>query len=138
MTRDNKPLFTIAKAASAERLVFGFASVSVLSKSGALLTDLHGDEIDPVELEKAAYGFMLDFGQSGAMHVGSDNGRVVESFVTSPEKLQAMGVPEEVAKSIGTRWWVGVKLTDDATFAKVQSGEFKMFSIYGTATRVPS
>jgi hypothetical protein len=34
-------------------------------------------------------------------------------------------------------WWVGFKVDDPEVWAKVESGEYKMFSIGGTATEEP-
>jgi len=67
------------------------------------------------------------------MHKGSEVGRVVESVIVSPEKLQTMGY--EVTDG-PTAWWVMVKV-DDQTFAKVKAGDLSMFSIQGRAERIP-
>lgn len=127
--------FEIAKFDESQRLVFGYANVSI-TKDGRALEDLHDDIIDPEELEKAAYDFVLDFRASGEMHdrgvVKGATGRLVESMVFTPEKLEKLGLPKD---AVPTRWWVGFKL-DPQTFAKVKSGVFKMFSIQGTGERV--
>lgn len=127
--------FTIAKVAPAERLVFGYAQVSV-SKNGKLIDDLQGDIVSPRDLERAAYRFMQDYGTAGEMHVGPDKGRVIESFVITPEKLEAMGAGA-IKDQIPPRWWIGVRVLDDAVWKKVESGTYRMFSVFGTAIRVP-
>lgn len=126
----------ILKVNAAERLVFGWASVSA-NEQGALLEDLQGDTIEPAELEKAAYDFTEHFIGVNDSHEGGTFGTLVESLVVTPEKLEAMGFTPEVAKSMGVRHWIGVRVTPDI-FKRVQSGELKMFSIEGRAERVPA
>lgn len=127
---------TIVKVNEAERLVFGWASVSI-AKSGEQIADLQGDMIDPAELEKAAIDFMLDYRDSGVMH-GKDadkrgvTGTIVESLVFTPEKLEKMGLAPD---AIPCRWWIGVKIHDDEVFKAVVDGKYRMFSIEGTGTR---
>lgn len=124
--------FEIAKLDPAQRLVFGFAQISVAS-DGTPLEDLQGDLIEPDELEKAAYRFMEDSAQqTGEMHEGGPKGRLVESMVFTPEKLAKMGLP---ADAIGARWWVGFRVDPD-TFEKAQRGVLKYFSIQGRGERV--
>lgn len=124
--------FGIAKTDDAQRLVFGWASVSQ-DASGELLKDLQGDLIDPEELEKAVYDFVLYEGTANEMHRGRVKGQVVESLMVTPDKLQAMGLVSKSAPQAG--WWVGFKLDPDA-YAKVKSGEFAMFSIEGESESV--
>lgn len=138
--------FEIAKLDADQCLVFGFANVSI-TKSGSLLEDTQEDAITPSELEKMAYDFVLDFREADDMHEGPATGRLVESFVFTPEKLEklatdpATGVVDTAAlqcfqRCLPARWWVGFKMEKDS-FAKVKSGEYKMFSIAGEAKRIP-
>jgi hypothetical protein len=128
--------FDIAKVDDDRRLVFGYANVAV-SADGVQIEDSQGDLIDPQDLEDAAYEFVLKFGDSGVMHAGEAVGKMVESFVITPEKLAAIGL---VAKADGVlpkaAWWVGFHVEPDA-FAKVKDGTYKMFSIQGTGEREP-
>lgn len=117
----------IAKINEDEQLVFGWASVS-MTKEDQLVVDSHGDVIEPAELENAAYEFMLDFRKSGERHEGGSVGEVVESVVITKQKAEAMNI-----EAPHTGWWIGVKIQDAETFAKVKSGEYEMFSIEGTA-----
>lgn len=126
--------FNIAKLDAAEHLVFGWASVSIADGSGELVMDSQGDMIEPAELEKAAYAFAETGGAFNALHQGEDVGRLVESLAVTPQKLEAMGFPAEVAKSMGVRYWVGARLRPDV-FDRVQKGELTMFSIEGQAVR---
>jgi len=122
--------FEIAKLDEDQRLVFGYASLSI-AKDGTPLTDTDNDQIEPHELERAAYDFVLNSRATGEMHQGVAKGALVESFVFTPEKLAKMGLPPDL---VPARWWVGFKVDPD-TFAKVKSGVYKHFSIQGSATR---
>jgi hypothetical protein len=134
--------FTIVKINTAERIVFGYANVSI-AKGGKLITDLQDDQITPTELEKGAYEYVLTAREADEMHEGGVVGHLVESIVFTPEKLQVMatdpatGVVDQeglavLKRILPPRWWVGFKL-DQSAFAKVQSGEYTMFSIAGEA-----
>jgi len=127
---DDEKRFTVAKVDEDQRLVFGWASVSI-SKDGSQLVDLQDDIIDPADLETAAYDFMLYSRGVDEMHRGRVKGQMVESLVVTPDKLAAMGL--EAKNAPRAAWWVGFKLDPDA-FAKVKSGDYKMFSIECSAT----
>lgn len=114
------------------RLVFGWANVAV-DKSGDLVVDSHDESIELDELEKAAYEFVLEFRETGTQHVGKAKGRLVESFVVTPEKLEVMGLAKD-ALPLG--WWVGFKIDDDAAWEGVKKGDYSMFSIQGLAVPV--
>lgn len=125
----------IAKIDEERNLVFGWAYVSV-NKSGEQVVDHSGDIIeDPQELEDAAYQFNLDFRDSGEMHKGDQVvGKLVESFVATPDKLEKMGAPKD---SLPTGWWTGFYIEDDAVFQKIKKGQYKSFSIQGKGVRTP-
>lgn len=128
------PSMEIAKIDEPQRVVYGFASVA-FTKAGTPLIDHQGDVVDPIEIEKAAHHFIAEYRGSGVMHTGDSTGSVVESVVFTEDKALSMGMPADVAKSLHGRWWIGVKLSDMATFEKVRSGELKMFSIQGRGKR---
>jgi hypothetical protein len=113
------------------RLVFGWANVA-FDKSGDQLVDSHGDQIDVEDLEDAAYEFNLTFRATGERHAGMSKGRLVESFMVTPEKLEVMGLAKD-ALPLG--WWVGFKIDDDVAWEEIKKGTYKMFSIQGTAAR---
>lgn len=130
---DRQKKFTIAQKNDDQNLVFGWASVAV-KNDGNQLVDLQDDVIDPADLEKAAYDFMLMSRTADEMHDGRPIGQMIESSFWSPEKRKAMGVPEGgSAPQYG--WWVGFKLSP-AAYAKVKDGTYKMFSIEGGAVPV--
>ncbi len=55
----------------------------------------------------------------------------------SPEKAEAMGFADDIAKDVPVGMWIGVKLDPAGeTFAKVKDGAYQMFSIQGTAERI--
>ena len=124
----------IAKIDDDQRLVFGWASVSV-TKDGEQVEDSQGDIIDPADLETAAYEFVLKFREANAMHVGPVVGHLVESFVATPEKLEKMGL---AADALPTGWWAGWKIADDEVWQGIKSGHYQMFSIEGHGQRVPA
>ncbi len=139
--------FKISKIDEDQRLVFGYANVSIAKGTGDLIDDLQEDIVEPHELEKMAYGFVLDFREADEMHKGGAIGQLVESMVFTDEKLEKLAtkldgtVDEEVFNvlkaAIPPRWWVGFKL-EKAVFEKVKSGKYRMFSIAGDADRIPA
>lgn len=122
----------IAKVDSDNRLVFGWANVAI-RKDGEQVTDSHDEQIDPEDLESAAYLFNLEFRELNERHKGLSKGRLVESLAVTPEKLEAMGLAKD---ALPQGWWVGFYVEDDAAWESVKKGEYSMFSIEGSATRV--
>ena len=121
--------FEISKLDDDKRLVFGWASV-LENEDGSPLEDLQGDVISPDELENAVYKFVLDSRKAGEMHQRTEGiGRLVESFVLTPEKAAVLGIEKRAG------WWVGFKIDDDSTWSEVKKGNFRMFSIGGKAIR---
>lgn len=127
-------VFEIVKTDAHDRLVFGWANISV-TKDGKTFFDLQDDNVPSVDLERAAYGFVLKSGNLGVNHEGPVTGRVVESFLITPEKLQAMGLVAKSADALPrVGWWVGFKV-DPLTFDLVEKKQVRMFSIHGKAYR---
>lgn len=121
------------------------AKSTSVADGGHLINDLQKDTIPPEELEKGAYDFVLDFRETDEMHAGEATGHLVESMVFTPDKIKKLatdptsGDVDEVALDVMTkvltgRWWVGFKVAP-TSYAKVKSGDFKMFSIAGEADR---
>lgn len=111
-----------------QNLVFGWANIA-FTKDGTQVSDLQGHTIDIDDLEAAAYDFAIRFRKSGGMHKSGPWGDMVESFVATPEKMLALGIPEG---TLPQGWWVGFKVPP-TEFRKVKSGDWKMFSIQGKA-----
>lgn len=140
--RDDKaqiPL-TIAKSDSEKRLVFGYAKFSEdPTNRGHYYIDRQGDIITPADLESSAYDYVLHSRDSGEMHVSKGAGTLVESFVSTPDKLERMGLPPD---SLPVGWWVGYRIHEvekgqPDPFDKIKSGEYTGFSVEGSAVRTP-
>lgn len=127
-------MFRIAKTDAAQQTVYGWANVAI--RDGEQVVDLQGDVIAPAELERAVTKFMIDSRQSGVMHEGSATGEVIASIVTTPDVVKAM-FGDNVPDGLPVGWFVGVKIHDAKVFKRVVSGELSMFSIQGSAKRVP-
>lgn len=125
--------FKITKSDPDKRLAFGWASAAA-NINGEVVEDCYGDIIDIEELEQAAYKFVELYREGGEMHERGGCAILIESIVFTPEKIAAMGIPDG---TVPTGWWIGFKVTDDDVWEKVKDGTYPMFSIEGTATRVP-
>jgi hypothetical protein len=135
-----------AKVDEDQRLVFGIASMAVTA-DGATVEDLQGDVIPVEELEKAMYDYVVESRQGGTMHEQLGTGTLVESFVATPEKLEALlkglGIEvvdgkADVGSFKGAATWVGYKISDPDTWAAVKSGKLSAFSLGGEAVREES
>lgn len=124
---------TVMKSDDEKRLVFGWANVAV-RVGGEVIQDFQDDVIDIEELEKAAYEFTANFGTAGEMHQRGGVGRLIESIVFTKEKAEALGIPPNI---LPEGWWVGFRIDDNDVWEKVKNGTYSMFSIEGTAERVP-
>lgn len=129
--KTDKAVFNIAKTDDEMHIAFGIAVMST-DDDGNLVEDRQRDMIEPIELEKMAYRYTIYHGDVGQYHETSGEGRVAESFVLTPEKLLAMGIPSDSKKVL---WWVGLYIENDAAWQRVKSGEFGAFSIEGIAMR---
>lgn len=129
----------ISKFDTDKRLAFGWCSLSEVD--GEPVLDLQGDYAPIEEIEKSAYAYVQDSRVGGDMHARDglapkQTSSLVESFIATPEKLQQMGLSEEVAKSVPVGWWVGFKVDDDEQWAMVKDGRRAGFSIHGRGSRV--
>ena len=130
-----KGRYKIEKSDTEKKQVFGWASVSI-NEAGEQIEDWQGDMIDPEELERAAYEYMLLYGDGGVMHDSPTHivSKIIESIVFTEEKQQLLGIPKG---TIPVGWWVGFQIQDDDVWEKIKDGTYKMFSIEGTAERIP-
>ena len=124
----------IAKADTDKQQIFGWASV--VEVDGNPVVDLQGDYISVDEMEKAGYEYVMKSRKGGDMHLRDDwspiqKSEMIESFIVTPEKRDAMGLPD----SVPTGWWVGFKVQDPDVWSKVKSGERTGFSIHGRGRR---
>lgn len=117
---------TILKADEETRMVYGWASVATVN--GELVVDQQGDTLEPSEMVKMADGFMASVRTAKAMHQGAGIGEVLHSMPLTNDIMKAFGISCD-----REGWLVGMLIHDDATFAKVKSGELSELSIGGRA-----
>ena len=127
----------IVKANEDKQQIFGWASV--VEVNGEPVVDLQGDAITAEEMEKAGYEYVMKSRKGGDMHLRDNwspiqKSEMIESFIVTEEKRDAMGLPD----SVPTGWWVGFQVQDPEVWAKVKSGERTGFSIHGHGKRTPS
>ena len=132
-TGDITGMFSIQKTDNEQKIAFGWAYTSV-RKDGTQIEDWSGDIVDIKEIEKAAYNYVKLYRDGSEMHKRGGIGTLVESMVFTKDKIQAMGIPDGI---IPQGWWCGIQVTDNEVWKKVRDGTYKMFSIEGTAKRVP-
>lgn len=139
LTTDEVPeLVTFAKMDDEQQMVFGWCSVSKRA-DGTVVVDLQGDEVPIEEIEKSAYDYMLYSRKGGNQHARTADdqpvhiGDCVESMVFTPDKFEALGLPEDFTQG----WWYGMKIHDPADWAEVKSGKRAGFSIHGKGRREP-
>ncbi len=127
-----KGRFKIMKSDDEKMLAFGWASVS-MRVDGEVIEDWQKDIVEPEELERAAYEYVLLYREGGEMHERGGAAVLIESVVFTEEKMQAMGIP---AGTLPVGWWIGFKVLDEEVWEKVKDGTYPMFSIEGEAERV--
>lgn len=124
---------SIVKAVPAKNQIFGWASV--VTTGGFEYTDMEGHSIDLEDLEKAAYDSIVLLAKGEAAndtHSPGTFGRMIESMVYTPEKIEALGLPSDFQQG----WWVGLELPPER-YATVTNGDRLMFSIEGSAKLEP-
>lgn len=121
----------IVKSVPELQQVYGFLAVSE-DADGREVVDLDGDVIPLSELQKTAHTCYANM-SLGDSHGKVGCGRLIESLVTSPDVLKAMGVPDDIRLPRG--WFTGWQVEDPAVWAKIRSGEYAGFSIGGTGLR---
>jgi hypothetical protein len=135
-----KTVHNIQKIAPEKQNVFGWASVGYLPSTDAAVyreyKDYQGDVLRHVaDIEDAAYDFALHSRDQGVEHIGrGGKGSLIESFVSTPEKWDAMGIPHGV---LPIAWWTGFHIEDPATWDGVRKGKYKQFSVQGRGDRFP-
>jgi hypothetical protein len=126
-----------AKADADKQQVFGWASV--VEVDGQPVVDLQGDYISADEMEKAGYQYVMKSRKGGDMHLRDNwapiqKSEMIESFIVTPEKRDAMGLPD----SVPTGWWVGFQVQDQQVWSDIKVGKRTGFSIHGHGKRTPS
>lgn len=137
---DFRTVHRIQKVNTERRNVFGWASVGYLpdNATGSYkeYEDWQGDVLKSIEdIEDAAYDFTLNSRDSGTEHIGKGGkGTLIESFVSTPEKWKAMGIPSGV---LPVAWWAGFHISDPEAWDGVKKGRLRMFSVQGQGRRIP-
>jgi hypothetical protein len=120
----------VLKVAKSRQMVYGWASV--VTKDGATVTDLQGDEMDMDNLRGVVHKFIREERVGKAMHDGPQIGEILDSFVFDTDVQKALGV------DFGCEGWlVGFHVTDSKVWKRVEDGELKAFSIGGDGVRTP-
>lgn len=124
----------ITKSDGERGQVFGFAMFSEdPDQPGQFHVDKQEDFITPEDLEEAVYDFVLSSRDGGVMHVTKGDATLIESVVFTPEKLEAMGLPQDSLP--GGAWWLGYQVHSSEARELVKSGKLGAFSIEGVAQR---
>lgn len=125
-----------SKVAEDKHQVFGWASI--MNRDGKPVVDRQGDWIAVEEIEKSAYDYVVKSRTGGNEHRRSEDREVpfqvsdmIESFVVTPEKREAMSLGDDVPDG----WWVGFKVNDEDTWDDVKSGKVTGFSVHGKGKR---
>ncbi|OAB34129.1 XkdF-like putative serine protease domain-containing protein [Paenibacillus glacialis] len=96
------------------------------------LVDAHDDQMDEVEIEKAAHLFMEKqhtYNIDKQHDLEADKGYVVESYVAPCDMVLG---DQAIAKG---SWIAAVKVTDDDTWEDIKKGEITGFSMWGVGKR---
>jgi hypothetical protein len=121
----------IVKADSEKRIVYGI----VLQPD---IPDSQRDVVGRSEIEKAAHGFMYQYGKSGRKldfqhqeDLPIDKAYPVESYITPTSfSINGKQIPEGA-------WIMGVHVPDDKTWTLIKSEQLKAFSVKGVGRRTP-
>ena len=119
----------VQKVDDDRKIIFGWASIAN-DANGQAVVDSDNDTIPIEELEQAAYRYVEFSRKGGEMHERTGVANLIESMIFTPEKSELLGIG-----GLPQGWWVGFRVTDDAVWQKVKSGEYSMFSIGGRAVR---
>ena len=123
--------FKFAKIDEAKRLVTAWASV-VSKADGSPIVDHQGDVIDIENLDEAFIEAFADggFEKGGTMHETQGGADIVGQIVLSRADRVALGFGLGPEGAI-----VKIRVTDDALWDRVRSGELSEISIEGEGTR---
>ncbi|ETT45716.1 phage-like element PBSX protein xkdF [Paenibacillus sp. FSL R7-269] len=96
------------------------------------VADAHDDQMDEVEIEKAAHLFMEKqhtYNIDKQHDLEADKGFVIESYIAPCD--MTLG-EQQIAKG---SWVAAVKVTDDDTWEAIKEGEITGFSMWGVGKR---
>lgn len=130
--------FKVDKVNEEKRLVTAIASV-VSKAGGAPIIDAQDDIIDIDDLEEAFVEAFADGGieKGGEMHERIGGADIVQAFTFSRAERAALHKAGMGIDADGPEFGlVKFRITDDALWARVKSGELSEVSIGATAERV--
>lgn len=141
---------SICKVDNDKHQVFGWAQVAIRKGEAEPFFDSQGDRISDVShLEKAGYDFVLHANQrsAGEMHIRKGVGKLIESMVFTPDKLEKFATDDNgnvnrttlqvLQKTFPIGWWVGFQITDPQVWKLVKNGTYTAFSVGGQGVRTP-
>ena len=120
--------FRVTKALPEQQIIMGWASV--VAKGDEYIVDHQGDIIPIDELENAVFNYMLDSRDHGFMHAVKGTGRLVMSFLTTPDVMKAFGL-KQVDGLVG--WIAGYKIDDPDLWDAHKRGLLPELSIGGSS-----
>jgi hypothetical protein len=124
----------IKKLNTEKRLATGWVAVTA-DENGTPIIDADGHLIPTIELEKAVHEAFAETsgkGMGGDMHETRGVIDVVESFVFTAEKREALGL------GAGPEGWVTTfRVNDDDLWSKVKNGKRPELSLKGEGMGVP-
>jgi len=125
--------FKITKSNEEKQYIFGYVMFSA-DPQGNIITDSEGDQIDIEDLEEMAYKYVRFYRDLGEQHITHGDGTLIESFVITPQKIEAMGIPQGI---LPYAWFCGFYVSDPTAWARIKNGDYQAFSIEGLAKRIP-
>ncbi len=119
----------IEKIDKAQRLVSGYAYVCL--KDNEVVVDHSGEFVDdPLEMQKAAHGFVRDSRDGNVMHTPESRGEIVDSIFFTKEMNVLL------QKNDGKEgWFITYHVLCDQTWDAVVDGTLQAFSIEGTSVQ---
>lgn len=118
----------VAKFNEDQRKVWGWFSVTSIGSDHVV--DHERDVIRIETLQKAAHDYVGRSRKGDQMHDEQTSAVLVDSIVFTREVQKALGIDLGVEG-----WFGGYHVLSDAAWEKVKSGEYRGFSIGGTAVR---
>lgn len=132
----------IDKAATepTQRKVWGWASVT--EKNGVPVVDGQNDVIDSSEMQRAVHEWIMSDGPTngipgrtmGDSHRRIGIGKICDSIFFTDAIKKALNVEDRITN---TGWYIGAHVDDPKTWADVESGRLRAFSIGAKAFREP-
>ena len=119
-----------------ERRVFGSWAYVAKDAAGQIVVDHSGDVVDTPEawqsLVDAFYEYALEGRAGDEMHETFGVSKLVEFFVSDPERWETLGIPQGV---LPQGIFVSYHAESDELWGKIKDGTYRSLSIVGDGTR---